>query len=133
MRRPHGIWLLRGDGSVLQRLPDAADARSGRRRVVAIGAGTLTIYDALSARVLRRVPLAGKTEPLELADADDEFAVVVVGARLRLVRLADGRQVELRTPAATAPAASLEPEGFFYASGMRLGFVTRSQLERAFR
>ena len=131
VRRPEGIWLLRRDGSVLLRLRDAADARSSRQRVVAVGAGRLTVYDALSARVLRRVPLAGKTEPLELADADDEFAVVVLGARMRLVRLEDGLQVEPRMPAATAPAASLEPEGLFYASGTRLAFVTRSQLARA--
>lgn len=106
------MLLLRRDGSVVQRLPAAVDARLGGRRVVALDAGTLTVHAALTARVLHRVRLARKTEPLELADADDELAVVLLGGRLRLVRLADGEQLELRTqPAMTVAAASLEADG----------------------
>lgn len=132
VRRRDGHLLLGRDGSVIARIPSIGDARLGDRRVVTLGRGVLTVWHSETGRSLKQTRIAGAKEPAQLADADDAFAAVVLRGRLRLIRLDDGKQVEIQTPPGR-PTAAVEPEGLFHASGSTIAFVSRHELERALR
>jgi hypothetical protein len=91
----------------------------------------LEIYDARSGRAeLQRSLPAG----YRLTDVDGGVAVLVSGAKIVLLRLADGRSFTL-APGRGFVSAELEPPGLYYSyaipgGGGRVVFVPRSELFR---
>ena len=78
-------------------------------------------------------PNGCRTPALRLEDVDSGIAVYVLGAQVRLLRLADGKTATIRPPGRTPVHAQLERDGLYYsyslsAKSSRVAFMPFSKL-----
>jgi dipeptidyl aminopeptidase/acylaminoacyl peptidase len=139
------VVIVDRDGRLLSRVRVGAAAEAAgldKRTLVVLARGRLRVYDLISSRLVRTLPLrvtANKTAALE--DVRGGLAVYLTGAAIHLLRLSDGRDVALYAPGQGIQLhAKLEKRGLFYAyneihapPGARLVFVPNARLRRAFR
>jgi Tol biopolymer transport system component len=135
VREPDAVAVLDDQGKLVRVFPFGPDevdraVLDGARLVVARG-GVLEVYDARSGRAELQRPLP---HGYRLTDVDGGVAVLVSGAKIVLLRLADGRSSRL-APGRGPVSAELEPPGLYYSyatagGGGRVVFVPRSELFR---
>jgi hypothetical protein len=111
-------------------------------RLVVLEGRRLDVIDLRSGRTTASWPVRlGFASSPALADARGDIAVYVAGAAVHVMRLADGREVVLDTPEATAPVlARMGSQGLFYSFTEsysrrpgRLSYVTLAELDRDLR
>jgi TolB protein len=137
VREPAAVAVVDDHGSVVNVLPFARNevkaARIDGSSLVVARSGLLEVYDAVTGAAQQQRPLpAGYA----LAEVDGGVAVLRKARSILLLRLADGRSVEL-TPARGPVLADLEAPGLYYSyvdsSGQgRLVFLPRSELTARF-
>ena len=135
IREPDAVAVVDERGNVVRVFPLAVSAaRLDGGRLVVARASALDVYDVASGALLLERPLpSGST----LTDADGGIAVLLHGATIMLLRLADGSSTTL-APGAGPVLADLEPPGLYYSfpagdSGSRVVFVPRASLLRQLR
>jgi Tol biopolymer transport system component len=135
VREPDAVAILDDQGKLVRVFPFGPDevdraVLDGGRLVVA-RAGVLEVYDARSGRAELQRPLPAG---YRLTDVDGGVAVLVSGAKIVLLRLADGRSSKL-APGRGPVSAELEPPGLYYSyaipgGGGRVVFVPRAEIVR---
>lgn len=121
-----GALLVTGSsGQTLETLPahDRGGARFSGTHVVAIDGDRLYVDGAATYRVPAKASIQSAT---------DALVVYTVGAKLHLLRLADGHDIVLRVPfEQKSVQAALTVDGLFYASGKTLAFIPAARLAHA--
>jgi hypothetical protein len=109
------VELLNALGQTLRSFPTKlkkdGGAALGRNHLAVEVRKTIVVYDTDTGERVRTVPLGvGRLE-----DVSDGVLVYVMGRRIHLLRLADGRKTSIRPPGSSAVLAQIESAGLYYA------------------
>jgi hypothetical protein len=108
--------LMTQQGTSLRTFPlNAAIVRGARlqgRDLVVLTTASVEVTDVETGAFLRRWP--PPLQQAQLEDVQDGVAVLVAERRISLLRLLDGRGVEIDVPGSGSVLAQLEPAGLFY-------------------